>query len=388
MAEDDGYCQENIPSSIMTELEAGAFRRLCAHLRDRSDEVQNLDLMTLSGFCRNCLAKWLVVEARGISDKMKSDTPTDKQTQIVHALDALGYDEAAREVYGCGYAEWKKRHAKKATDEQMRLYKESMPMHAKHDKTLLLTRADKPVQAQNIIASKSASTQSEKVGGSLISDVCCQDVDLAHVAPSHNDKTISSASTTLFSLPPVPPVDRDMTLRLGILTVSDRAAANQYSTGDLSGPAVEQSLLQLVKNMNSDSNSSSIHCTVVEKSVVSDSVDQIKDTLIQWCGGNDETSYCDLILTTGGTGFSPRDVTPEATLEVVGDRECRGLMAWASAQCSVVQPLAPLSRGTAGIRGNTLVVNLPGNPGGIPQILQVLFPLLLHALKDIQQGTK
>lgn len=128
-----GYYQTHIPPEISTLLEAGAFRSLCLHLQQRSNEVQNIDLMTLSGFCRNCLAKWLVLEARELSDQLKEggvdsggssalaeySSNQDKRTAIIQALDALGYDETAEEVYGCTYLEWKKRHAKKATDEQM-----------------------------------------------------------------------------------------------------------------------------------------------------------------------------------------------------------------------------------------------------------------------------
>ena len=133
-ADQQTYYKSQIPPEVATILEAGAFRSLCAHLQDRSDEVQNIDLMTLSGFCRNCLAKWLVLEARKLSDELKHQevgggvgsalvdkigSTKEKRTAIIQALDALGYDETAEEVYGCTYPEWKKRHAKKATDEQM-----------------------------------------------------------------------------------------------------------------------------------------------------------------------------------------------------------------------------------------------------------------------------
>ena len=125
-----GYYQSQIPPEIATILEAGAFRSLCAHLQERSDEVQNIDLMTLSGFCRNCLAKWVVLEARKLADELKKQGQSgagdgkliltkEKRQSVIQVLDALGYDEAAEEIYGCAYPEWKKRHAKKATEEQM-----------------------------------------------------------------------------------------------------------------------------------------------------------------------------------------------------------------------------------------------------------------------------
>lgn len=93
-----------------TELEAAAFRGLVEHLRRRSD-VQNIDLMVLSGFCRNCLSKWYMAEAerRGVE---------------------MSYGEAREIVYGMPYDEWKAAHQEKATDEQKRRYDETKPLHA------------------------------------------------------------------------------------------------------------------------------------------------------------------------------------------------------------------------------------------------------------------
>ncbi|MFQ5973869.1 MAG: DUF1244 domain-containing protein [Alphaproteobacteria bacterium] len=90
-----------------TELEAAAFRRLVQHLRDRTD-VQNLDLMNLSGFCRNCLSKWYraAAEERGFE---------------------LSYDEAREIVYGMPYAEWKAKHQKEATPEQLAAFEQNKP---------------------------------------------------------------------------------------------------------------------------------------------------------------------------------------------------------------------------------------------------------------------
>jgi hypothetical protein len=93
-----------------TELEAAAFRGLVAHLRKRTD-VQNIDLMNLAGFCRNCLAKWYVAAARE------------------RGLD-LAYDAALESVYGMPYGEWKKGHQKEATEEQKRRYEETKPLHS------------------------------------------------------------------------------------------------------------------------------------------------------------------------------------------------------------------------------------------------------------------
>lgn len=93
------------------ELEAAAFRGLVEHLQKRTD-VQNIDLMNLAGFCRNCLSKWYRAAA------------------LERGVDMT--DEAAREaIYGMPYAEWKEKHQEKATDEQMKTFEETKPLHAK-----------------------------------------------------------------------------------------------------------------------------------------------------------------------------------------------------------------------------------------------------------------
>lgn len=94
-----------------TELEAAAFRGLVQHLQSRTD-VQNIDLMNLAGFCRNCLSKWYAAAA---SEK---------------GLD-MSYDTAREVVYGMPYAEWKDKHQAKATDEQMQAFEETKSLHAK-----------------------------------------------------------------------------------------------------------------------------------------------------------------------------------------------------------------------------------------------------------------
>jgi hypothetical protein len=115
------------PKKVQEELEAGAYRILCEHLRERSDVVANMDLMSLSGFCRNCLAKWLVIEARLLSRQLAA-FPSSTRMEYADAnatatlqatLDAFGYDEAAEYVYGVTYPEWKKRHHKSPTEDQL-----------------------------------------------------------------------------------------------------------------------------------------------------------------------------------------------------------------------------------------------------------------------------
>ena len=192
-----------LPASVRTKLEAGAFASLCAHLQDRSDAVQNIDLMTLSGFCRNCLAKWLVVEARKLSAELKADanntsTSNDENSRLIQALDAMGYDETAEHVYGCAYAAWKKRHAKKATDEQMDKYNDSKPLHAAHDKELLAVKAEKPANApaggggEAVVAAASPASDN-KAKNPLLSDVCCEDVDGAGASAAICRPTSSAA---------------------------------------------------------------------------------------------------------------------------------------------------------------------------------------------------
>ena len=94
-----------------TEIEAAAFRAFVAHLQARKD-VQNIDLMNLAGFCRNCLTKWYSAEAK------KIDPDFD-------------FAEAQQYVYGMSYADWKRDHQTEASDEQMRTYEETKPLHAK-----------------------------------------------------------------------------------------------------------------------------------------------------------------------------------------------------------------------------------------------------------------
>ncbi len=151
-------------------------------------------------------------------------------------------------------------------------------------------------------------------------------------------------------------------IRVGILTVSDRAATGQYE--DRSGAVLR------------DMVSTKLNAEVVRYSVVKDDWASIHNTLVVWT----DEDHLDLILTTGGTGFSPRDITPEVTRSII-EREAPGLVL-AMVQSSLrVTPYAMLTRAVAGIRGQTLIVNFPGSPKAARENLSVILPVLPHALE-------
>ncbi len=156
-----------------------------------------------------------------------------------------------------------------------------------------------------------------------------------------------------------------MTLRVGILTVSDRSSRGERE--DVSGPA----LRRLVEEQG---------WSVTQQSLLPDDEDAIRDLLIDWADGDN----LDVILTTGGTGFAPRDVTPEATRAVIG-REAPGLAEAMRAASLKVTPHAMLSRIVTGIRKKTIIINLPGSPKGAVENLQVVIPVLPHAVQLLRE---
>ena len=153
-------------------------------------------------------------------------------------------------------------------------------------------------------------------------------------------------------------------MKIGILTVSDKGWKGERE--DRSGPAVRAMM-------------EAAGAEVVRTRVVPDEPELIKAALIEWSGEG-----LDLILTTGGTGFSPRDWTPEATRAVI-EREAPGV-AEAMRQAGMRKtPTAMLSRAVAGIRGTTLIVNLPGSEKAVRESLEAIMEALPHGI-DILKG--
>lgn len=154
---------------------------------------------------------------------------------------------------------------------------------------------------------------------------------------------------------------------VAILTVSDRCAAGERE--DRTGPWLAEW-------------ASAEGFRVVDRGLVPDEAIEITRTLLEWA----DEGEAGVILTTGGTGFAPRDVTPDATLPLL-DRRAPGIEQ-AILQAGATQtPFAALSRVTAGVRGSTVIINLPGSPGGVKDAAGVLGALLPHLVDLIRGGT-
>jgi len=150
-------------------------------------------------------------------------------------------------------------------------------------------------------------------------------------------------------------------IRIALLTISDRSSRGERP--DASGPALQTAL-------------ANHGWQIIQKGLIPDDFTAIRDTLVSWA----DSGEVDVLFTTGGTGFAPRDVTPEATRLAI-EREAPGLSEAMRAASLKITPHAMLSRAVAGIRGHTLIVNLPGSPKAALENLEVIAPVLSHAVQ-------
>ncbi len=151
---------------------------------------------------------------------------------------------------------------------------------------------------------------------------------------------------------------------VGIITISDKGAAGTRE--DLSGPEIKNIIV-------------SLPAEVKEYEIVPDSKDLIANKLKEWT----DNKGIDLIITTGGTGVSPRDVTPEATREVI-EKEIPGMSEVMRMESLKKTPHAMISRAVVGIRHHSLIVNLPGSPKAVKENLQAILPALPHTLSKLK----
>ncbi len=155
-------------------------------------------------------------------------------------------------------------------------------------------------------------------------------------------------------------------IRAAVLTLSDKGSRGERE--DMSGPAIKQRL-------------QNIDAEIVSSDILPDEMQLIKERLMRLC--NDSM---DLILTTGGTGVSPRDVTPDATREVI-DYEIPGIAEAMRMEGMKKTPYAMISRAVAGVRGRSLIINLPGSPKAVEENLSVIIDVLPHIIEKIHGNT-
>lgn len=156
----------------------------------------------------------------------------------------------------------------------------------------------------------------------------------------------------------------DFRFTIGIITVSDKGSRGERI--DESGPAIE-AILKPLGGM------------VKKYVIVPDEKEKIKSAIKEMT----DVLNIDLVLTSGGTGFAPRDITPEATLEVV-EKAVPGIPEAMRAESLKITPKAMLSRAAAGIRKNSLIINLPGSPKGVKECLNIIIPALKHGIEILR----
>ena len=156
-------------------------------------------------------------------------------------------------------------------------------------------------------------------------------------------------------------------VKVGVLTVSDRCSRGQAE--DKSGPNLQKILRS----------SSALKVNEILSDCVPDEANEIKRVLLKWC----DTENVHVILTTGGTGFSPRDITPEVTSEII-ERPAQGLTLQMLSESLKVTPMAMLSRAVCGIRKGTIIINLPGSLKGSQECFQFVLPALPHAIEVLR----
>lgn len=159
-----------------------------------------------------------------------------------------------------------------------------------------------------------------------------------------------------------------MKINVGILTLSDKGSIGERE--DISGNVIKEK----VKEINGE---------VTAYKILPDEKDKIKNQLLIWCQPN---SNIDLILTTGGTGFSKRDVTPDATLEVI-DKPVPGIAEAIRYEGYKKVKKAILSRGVSGIKNNTLIINLPGSIKGVTESLEAIIEVIPHGIEILKGVT-
>lgn len=154
-------------------------------------------------------------------------------------------------------------------------------------------------------------------------------------------------------------------IKAAVITVSDTRVLQDDLSGD--------KLAALLHSLEAE---------IIERLIVTDDLEHLRNTLYSLT----EREEINLIVTTGGTGFGPRDNTPEATRCLI-EREAPGLVEAMRRETASLHPFAMLSRGVCGIRGNTLIINLPGSPKGVEQCFEVIRPVLRHAVDLIAGNT-